>query len=108
MAILSKTYHICLLCFRILSWQLNPELTPFERRFVSYVKRCAKLERKLRYFAAGCDKFELTLESAESFDGFLNSHSIWSSTSRGKQDKSGTQLLERLEVELERYESEFR
>jgi V-type H+-transporting ATPase subunit a len=36
---------------------LNPELTPFQRRYVSYVKRCDELERKLRFFAMEIDKF---------------------------------------------------
>ena len=29
----------------------NPELTPFQRRYVWYVRRCDELERKLRFFA---------------------------------------------------------
>ena len=28
---------------------LNPELTPFQRRYVTYVKRCDEIERKIRY-----------------------------------------------------------
>jgi hypothetical protein len=30
--------------------QLNPELTPFQRRFVTELKRCDEMERKLRLF----------------------------------------------------------
>ena len=37
---------------------MNPELTPFQRRYVSYVKRCDELERKLRYFTQEIEKFD--------------------------------------------------
>jgi len=55
-----------------LNEQLNPELTPFQRRYVSQVKRCEDLERKLRFFASECDKFELTLESAGDVEDFIS------------------------------------
>ena len=52
---------------------LNPEQTPFQRRYVSYIKRyhvrliycaeyqhrCDELERKLRYMGTEIDKFGL-------------------------------------------------
>ena len=82
--------------------QLNPDLTPFQRRYVSYVKRCDELERKLRFFAAECDKFNLELEPAGDVDTFVNSPS-----STGK-DQTGAQLLETLEVELEQYENQLK
>ena len=50
---------------------LNPELTPFQRRFVSSVKRCDELERKLRFFAAECDKFNITVKSKNNVQAFL-------------------------------------
>jgi len=93
---------------------LNPDLTPFQRRYVSYVKRCDELERKLRFFAGECDKFELTLQSAGNVDDFLSTPSSASnistlqSTNGGKHDTTGTQLLESLEVELEGYETQLR
>lgn len=36
--------------------------TPFQRRFVSYVKRCDELERKLRYFKGEIDTFGLPVQ----------------------------------------------
>jgi V-type H+-transporting ATPase subunit a len=84
---------------------LNPELTPFQRRYVSYVKRCDELERKLRYFANECDKFDLSLESAGRVDDFLATPATAAS---GGKDTTGTQLLETLEVELEGYETQLR
>ena len=98
------------LCF-VPSPQLNPDLTPFQRRYVSYVKRCDELERKLRFFAGECDKFELTLESAGNVDDFLSTPNTLPGASGaigGKPDTTGTQLLEALEVELEGYETQLK
>mmetsp|Transcript_17302 Transcript_17302/g.21574 ORF Transcript_17302/g.21574 Transcript_17302/m.21574 type:complete len:880 (+) Transcript_17302:124-2763(+) len=80
---------------------LNPDLTPFQRRYVGYVRRCDELERKLRFFSHECDKFELTIDSVANVDEFL------ATPVTSKQD-SGAQLLESLEVELEGYESQLR
>lgn len=82
---------------------LNPDLTPFQRRYVSFVKRCDELERKLRYFANECDKFDLELEPAGTIDSFLDAPA-----SVASDDKTGAQLLESMEVELEGYETQLR
>lgn len=89
---------------------LNPELTPFQRRYVSYVKRCDELERKLRYFSHECDRFELTPDSAGSVDEFLSSSegSVRNLSSTTGKGESGAQLLESMEVELGGYESQLR
>ena len=83
--------------------QLNPDLTPFQRRFVSYVKRCDELERKLRFFTTEIDKFEVPLVSAGNVDSFV--HSFVSSDGT---KKTGVQLLESLEAELDQYESQLK
>jgi len=83
---------------------LNPDLTPFQRRYVSYVKRCDELERKLRFFAAECDKFNLELEPAGDVDTFVNN----GPGSTGTKDQTGAQLLETVEVELEQYENQLK
>jgi V-type H+-transporting ATPase subunit a len=85
--------------------QLNPDLTPFQRRYVSYVKRCDELERKLRFFVGEIEKFELALVSPGTVDDFVNS-SRYSSADGSK--KSGSQLLESLEAEIEGYETQLR
>jgi len=85
---------------------LNPDLTPFQRRYVSYVKRCDELERKLRFFGNECDKFDLSLESAGNVDSFVQQTTV-AGGSLGK-DQTGTQLLESLEVELEGYETQLK
>jgi V-type H+-transporting ATPase subunit a len=86
---------------------LNPDLTPFQRRYVSYVKRCDELERKLRFFANEIEKFDLDLVSAGTVDNFVTSPSLVSGTGDGSK-KSGSQLLESLEGELEQYESQLK
>jgi V-type H+-transporting ATPase subunit a len=86
---------------------LNPDLTPFQRRYVSYVKRCDELERKLRFFAGEIDRFELELVSAGTIDGFVSSPTLMSGTNDASK-KSGAQLLESLEVELEQYDTQLR
>lgn len=91
---------------------LNPDLTPFQRRYVSYVRRCDELERKLRFFSHECDNFGLTLESAGDVDSFLEStvsivgrsgsnSGLSAGGAGGGKGASGTQLLESMEVELE-------
>lgn len=91
----------------VVFFQLNPDLTPFQRRFVTYVKRCDELERKLRFFSNEVEKFDLDLVSAGSVDSFVVSPTLVSGTGDGSK-KSGAQLLESLEVELEGYESQLR
>jgi len=88
----------------------NPDLTPFQRRYVSYVRRCDELERKLRFFGSECDNFGLNLETAGDIDTFLESNSSIVGARSGVAGKaaSGTQLLESLEVELEGYESQLK
>ena len=86
---------------------LNPDLTPFQRRYVSYVKRCDELERKLRYFANEIDRFDLDMLSAGTVDAFVNSPTLLSGATDASK-KSGAQLLESLEVELEQYETQLR
>jgi len=83
---------------------LNPDQTPFQRRYISYVKRCDELERKLRFFSIECDKFDLKLDSAGTADDFLSSGSMV----EGGKESASMQMLESLEVELEGYESQLR
>jgi hypothetical protein len=94
---------------------LNPDLTPFQRRYVSFVRRCDELERKLRFFGNECDNFGLSLETAGDVESFLESAVgiagrtgsglsagiAGGGTNGGGKGASGTQLLESLEVELE-------
>jgi V-type H+-transporting ATPase subunit a len=71
------------------------------------VKRCDELERKLRFFHAEIDKFELEPASAGRVDAFLASPGMINGS--GEESKaSGAQLLESLEGELGAVESQLR
>jgi len=80
---------------------LNPELTPFQRRYVSFVKRCDELERKLRYFNTETEKFGLESKSAGRIDDFLEE-------SVGTSKADPTSSLEAMENELDGYESQLK
>jgi V-type H+-transporting ATPase subunit a len=82
---------------------LNPDLTPFQRRYVSFVKRCDDLERKIRYFSHECDNFDIEIEPAGTIESFLESPNQDSN-----EDTSGAKLLESMEVELDGYETQLR
>mmetsp|Transcript_18286 Transcript_18286/g.42092 ORF Transcript_18286/g.42092 Transcript_18286/m.42092 type:complete len:874 (+) Transcript_18286:101-2722(+) len=84
---------------------LNPDLTPFQRRYVSYVKRCDELERKLRYFSTEIGKFSIECDSAGKVDDFLEANPLISSTST---EASSGKILETLEAELEGYETQLK
>jgi V-type H+-transporting ATPase subunit a len=77
---------------------LNEELTPFQRRYVSGVKRCDELERKVRFFNAEIDKFGLEVRTIGSAEQFLRST---------EQVNSSAALLNDLERELEEAEKQL-
>lgn len=82
---------------------LNPELTPFQRRYVNYVKRCDEMERKLRYFEVELAKFSITPKPAGSLDRFLAGSA---DIRYGSQD-TATRALDTLERRLEDKEQEL-
>ena len=51
---------------------LNPELTPFQRRYVREISRCEEIDRKLRYFAEQLDKFGIAPAPADDLASFLD------------------------------------
>ncbi|GMH57987.1 hypothetical protein TrRE_jg6357, partial [Triparma retinervis] len=76
---------------------LNPDLTPFQRRYIGFVKRCDELERKLRFFGGECDKFNLAVSRA-------NGGALRNQCTAPYQPN----VLDTLESELEGYESQLR
>ncbi|KAJ0409033.1 hypothetical protein ATCC90586_000620 [Pythium insidiosum] len=82
---------------------LNPELTPFQRRYVSYVKRCDEMERKLRYFEGELSKFNIAPKSAGTVDQFLQGSA---DIRYGSQD-TAVRALDTLERMLEDKEQEL-
>lgn len=81
---------------------LNPELTPFQRRYMTYIKRCDELERKLRFLKKEVDKFGLNTENPHGVEGFLQTHTL-----QGKDARTGAYLLEHLETTLGNFEKEL-
>lgn len=79
---------------------LNPELTPFQRRYVIYIKRCDEIERKIRYVHGEIKKMNLVVQPAGSVDQFVDNAS-------GAESATGTYLLETLENKLENYEQQL-
>jgi hypothetical protein len=79
---------------------LNPELTPFQRRFVSYIKRCDEIERKLRYVNGEVKKMGVPIQPAGSIRNFVENNS-------GVDGTAGLQMLENLESKLELFEQQL-
>jgi V-type H+-transporting ATPase subunit a len=80
---------------------LNPELTPFQRRFVSYIKRCDEIERKIRYIAGEVKKLGVQVHPAGSVDSFVDSM-----TNQETAQGSAAYLLE-LETKLDVHERQL-
>jgi V-type H+-transporting ATPase subunit a len=82
---------------------LNPELTPFQRRYVSYVKRCDEMERKLRYFEGELAKFNIAPRSPGTVEQFL----AGSADIRYGSHDTAVRALDTLERILEDKEAEL-
>lgn len=52
---------------------LNPELTPFQRRYVAYVKRCDEIERKIRYLHGETKSLDIPIKPAGEVIDFIES-----------------------------------
>ena len=78
---------------------LNPELTPFQRRYVSYIKRCDEIERKIRYLTGEVKKLGVTVHPAGSIEAFVEGN--------GNQDAQASSYLVELEAKLDRYEKQL-
>lgn len=85
-------------CFQFTD--LNPELTPFQRRYVAFIKRCDEIERKIRYVNGEAKKMQVPLQSAGSVEHFVE-------TSQANETASGSYLLEVLETKLDVYEQQL-
>ena len=85
-------------CFQFTD--LNPELTPFQRRYVAFIKRCDEIERKIRYVNGEVKKMHVPLQSAGSVEHFVE-------TSQANETASGAYLLESLESKLDVYEQQL-
>jgi len=80
---------------------LNPELTPFQRRYVAFIKRCDEIERKIRYVNGEIKKMGVPVQPAGSVQSFVEN------TNSGLDGATGSQLLEILEGRLELFEQQL-
>eukprot|EP01040_Poterioochromonas_malhamensis_P002388 gene2388-2535_t len=78
---------------------LNPELTPFQRRYVSYIKRCDEIERKIRYLSGEVKKLGVTVHPAGSVDAFVDAS--------GNSESQSSAYLVELEAKLDAYEKQM-
>ena len=85
-------------CFQFTD--LNPELTPFQRRYVTLIKRCDEIERKIRYVHSEVKKMNVPLESEGSVESFIE-------MTKENEATSGSYLLESLESKLDVYEEQL-
>ena len=79
---------------------LNPDLTPFQRRYVAQIKRCDEIERKIRYVHGEVKKMDVPVQPAGSVDRFVES-------ALGSEATTGSYLLENLEGKLDSYEQQL-
>ena len=79
---------------------LNPDQTPFQRRFVAYIKRCDEIERKIRYCHGEVVRLNVPVQSAGSIDNFLHN-------SASEEGSHAGSLLEGLEEKLDKYENQL-
>ena len=78
---------------------LNPHLTPFQRRYVTSIRRCDELERKVSFFVQEIKKERIPIVESHSVDSFLSADSI--------RENSGAALLNQLEDLLDGHERDL-
>eukprot|EP00611_Tribonema_gayanum_P016592 TRINITY_DN2898_c0_g1_i2.p1 TRINITY_DN2898_c0_g1~~TRINITY_DN2898_c0_g1_i2.p1 ORF type:complete len:922 (+),score=339.06 TRINITY_DN2898_c0_g1_i2:250-3015(+) len=92
---------------------LNPELTPFQRRYVNFIKRIDELERKIKFFGEEIHKFGLHAAYQGEVGPFIDSGGVVPgapAAADGAQPgsppapRSGVQLLETMERDMEKEE----
>lgn len=86
---------------------LNSELTPFQRRYVGYIKRCDEIERKIRYVHCEVKKMNIPILPAGSVDSFieraLETEAIGIGGSALQSLETKLDLYERQLIELNKY-----
>ena len=79
---------------------LNPDLTPFQRPYVSFIKRCDEMERKIRYLHGETKKLNIPVLSAGSVNQFVTN-------ATGSEVNNGSYLLEGIESKLTSNENQL-
>lgn len=79
---------------------LNPDLTPFQRRYVSFIRRCEEIERKIRYINGEVKKMGVPVLPCESVEKFIDQFNNQEVTTSGA-------YIESLESKLDAYEHQL-
>ena len=85
---------------------LNPELTPFQRKYVTNVKRCDEIERKIRFVNSEINKLNVVVKYGPpgTLDSFVQNNSTFETGSFVLEDLDGKlSSLEQQLVELNRF-----
>lgn len=85
-------------CFQFID--LNPELTPFQRRYVAQIKRCEEIERKIRYVHGETKRMNIPVQQVGSIEQFVES-------SVEGDAANGAYLLDTLESKLDVFEQQL-
>ena len=109
---LIMTEESALACIRELGFlgciqfvDLNPDLTPFQREYVSNIKRCDEIERKIRYVYHEVKRLGIEIPQQISIEEFMaNARKESTDSSRG----SGAYILESVESKLDAIEGQLR
>ena len=81
---------------------LNSELTAFQRPYMTSLKRCEELERRIRYCSNEVGRMGITIQPAGDLEEFV--------MKKGEDldTRTGSYLLEGLEMELQKKEAQLR
>ena len=79
---------------------MEPSLTPFQRRYVDKVKLCDEIERKLRYIHGEVQKMEVDIKPAGEIDDFVDREPDF-------EDSRGANMLDRLDAKLRTFEEQL-
>ena len=80
---------------------MSPELTPFQRKYVTNVKRCDEIERKIRYVNGEIKKMDVGINYSSA--GALEEFSGRTTAT----ESSGALVLEELDAKLDQYEQQL-
>eukprot|EP00753_Platysulcus_tardus_P014977 PLAT4698.1.p1 GENE.PLAT4698.1~~PLAT4698.1.p1 ORF type:complete len:928 (-),score=549.17 PLAT4698.1:190-2973(-) len=85
---------------------LNSEMTPFQRQYAGYIKRCDEMERRLRFFEEQLAKYKPYLGDSDVEPG--DAHTFLNRLSVKSEEMMPGAVLEELETEFQEREAQLR
>jgi V-type H+-transporting ATPase subunit a len=94
---------------------LNPELTAFQREYVSNIKRCDEIEKRIRYVYGETKRLNIDVNNNVSIDDFLsnarreqtNNTNTNGGNGNDVNQGSGAYILENLEKKLDKFDKQL-